>query len=183
MKKLAEKTGLPLVATQDIHYAKPEDADYHDILLAVQTGNKLSDDDRLTLKIDDFSMRSPEEMTEFFKDVPEAIENTVKIAERCNVSIKLGGIMLPNFPLPENETSAINYLKSFSPKDFPEDFPKTAKKQKSVWNTNSASLKKWGLPITSLLSKTSSIGQKTGTSSWVRAEARPPEAWFHMFWE
>jgi DNA polymerase-3 subunit alpha len=130
MKKLAKKMGLPLVATQDIHYAKPEDAEYHDILLAVQTGNKLSDDDRLTLKIDDFSMRSPEEMTEFFKDVPEAVENTVKIAERCNVSIKLGGIMLPNFPLPENETSAIDYLKKLLVERFPERFPKDDEKAK-----------------------------------------------------
>ena len=92
--ELSKKTGIPLVATQDIHYAKSEDAEYHDILLAVQTGNKLTDDDRLTLKADDFSMRSPEQMIEFFKDLPEAVENTVKIAERCDIELNLNQILL-----------------------------------------------------------------------------------------
>jgi DNA polymerase-3 subunit alpha len=109
--KLSQKTGIPLVATQDIHYLKSEDADYHDILLAVQTGNKIDDVDRLTLKADDFSMRSQEEMMEFFKDLPEAIENTVKIAERCNVTLPLNQILLPAFPLPEGEISADDYLR------------------------------------------------------------------------
>lgn len=111
MVDLSKKTGIPLVATQDIHYLKPEDAEYHDILLAVQTGNKLSDDDRLTLSADDFSMRSPEQMSEFFKELPEAVENTVKIAERCTVNLTLNQIILPNFNLPDGETSAISYLK------------------------------------------------------------------------
>ena len=103
--ELSEKTGIPLVATQDIHYAKSEDAEYHDILLAVQTGNKLTDDDRLTLKADDFSMRSPEQMIEFFKDLPEAVENTVKIAERCDVELKLNQILLPSFSTPDGLTA------------------------------------------------------------------------------
>jgi DNA polymerase-3 subunit alpha len=111
LKKLSEKTGIPLVATQDIHYVKSEDAEYHDILLAVQTGNKTNDDDRLTMKADDFSMRSQEQMAEFFQDLPEAIENTVKIADRCNVTLTLNQILLPNFSLPPEETSAIDYLK------------------------------------------------------------------------
>lgn len=102
--KLSKETNIPLVATQDIHYAKPEDAEYHDVLLAVQTGNRLSDDDRLTLKADDFSMTSPEEMEEKFKDMPEAIQNTAVIAERCNVILELGKIHLPHFPKPEGKT-------------------------------------------------------------------------------
>ncbi|MDO8430248.1 MAG: DNA polymerase III subunit alpha [bacterium] len=105
LKRLSSETGIPLVATQDIHYVKKEDAEYHDILLAVQTGNKLSDKDRLTLKDDDFSMRSPEEMAEFFKDVPEALENTAKISEACNFELELGKTQLPEFTLPENETA------------------------------------------------------------------------------
>ena len=122
MKKLSAETGIPLVATQDIHYLKKEDAQYHDILLAVQTGNKLSDDDRLTLKIDDFSMRSPEEMIEFFKDAPEAIENTVKIAERCNVNLTLGKTLLPSFPIEEN-ISANQCLEKLISEKFPKRFP------------------------------------------------------------
>jgi len=122
LKKLSQKLNIPLVATQDIHYLKSEDADYHDILLAVQTGNKVSDDDRLTLKADDFSMRSQEEMIEFFKDLPEAIENTVKIAERCNVNLNLNQILLPHFPLPEGETSADNYLEKLVMEKLPKRF-------------------------------------------------------------
>lgn len=105
IRKLYEKTKIPIVATQDIHYLKAEDAQYHDILLAVQTGNKLSDDDRLTLKADDFSMRSPEQMAEAFKDLPEVIENTVKIAERCDVKLALNQILLPSFPLEDGMTA------------------------------------------------------------------------------
>ncbi len=111
LKELAKKTNCPLVATQDIHYAKPEDAEYHDILVAVQTGTTLNDDDRLTLKIDDFSMRSPELMAEFFADTPEAIENTVKIAERCNVNIPLYQTLLPSFPIEDKNSNADEYLR------------------------------------------------------------------------
>ena len=108
--RISKETGIPLIATQDIHYLKKEDAEYHDILLAVQTGNKLSDKDRLTLKEDDFSMRSPEEMRELFKEHPEAVENTIRIAERCNLTLKLGETRLPAFQVPGNETSK-SYLR------------------------------------------------------------------------
>lgn len=107
---LAKKTNTPLVATQDIHYIYPEDAYYHDILLAVQTGSRIDEEERLTLKHDDFSMLSSEKMFEFFKDIPEAIENTYKIAQRCNIEIELGKIKLPYFPKPEGKT-ANEYLK------------------------------------------------------------------------
>lgn len=110
IKELGKKTNTPIVATQDIHYLRKEDAQYHDILLAVQTGNKLSDGDRLTLKNDDFSMTSAEEMAERFADVPEAVKNTALIAKRCNVELTLGKNILPHFPLPEGET-ANSYLR------------------------------------------------------------------------
>ena len=127
MVKLSQMTGAPLVATQDIHYARSEDAEYHDILLAVQTGARLDDDDRLSLRADDFSMRSPEQMIEFFKDYPEAIENTVKIAERCNVELKLYQNILPEFPLPEEETSD-SYLEKLVMEKFPNRYPKANEK-------------------------------------------------------
>ncbi len=108
--ELGRATNTPLVATQDIHYAKREDSEYHDILLAVQTGSKLTDDDRMTLKMDDFSMTSPEQMAETFREIPEAIENTVKIGEQCNVELELNKILLPNFPVPDERT-ADKYLR------------------------------------------------------------------------
>ena len=102
--RLSRETKIPLAATQDIHYLKKEDAEYHDVLVAVQTGSRLSDDDRLTLKADDFSMTSTEEMAARFEDAPDAVENTAKIAARCNVTLELGKIHLPHFPKPEGKT-------------------------------------------------------------------------------
>ncbi len=118
---LSKKLNVPLVATQDIHYAKSEDAEYHDILLAVQTGNKIDDDDRLTLRVDDFSMKSPDDMISAFKEFPEAVENTVKIAERCNVKLNLNQIRLPKFSIPEGETTT-SYLEKIVREKFGQKF-------------------------------------------------------------
>ncbi len=107
---LAKETGVPLVATQDTHYLRKSDSFFHDILLAVQTGNKITDDDRLSLRAGDFSMRSPDEMKELFADYPEAIENTVKIADTCNVELELGKTLIPKFKLPQGESN-FSYLR------------------------------------------------------------------------
>jgi len=103
--KIAKNTNTPLVATQDIHYLLEDDANAHDVLLAIQTNTKLDDEDRLTMKNDDFSMRSPENMMALFKDVPDAISNTVKIADMCNVELDLGTLQLPHFETPHGESS------------------------------------------------------------------------------
>jgi len=105
LKKIAKEMRIGLVATNDIHYVRHEDKDAHEVLLAVQTGKDFDDENRLSLKDFDLSMRSPEQMIEDFKDVPEAIENTVKIAEMCNVELELGKTILPKFEVPEGETS------------------------------------------------------------------------------
>lgn len=120
--KLSRDTGIPLVATQDSHYVKPEDAEYHDILVAVQTGSRLSDDDRLTLKSDDFSLSSPENMMERFKDVPEAVINAQEIADRCNVELELGKVLLPHFPKPDGK-SANEYLRDLIGERISKRFP------------------------------------------------------------
>lgn len=106
---LSKKTGIPLVATADLHYIRSEDAEYHDVLLAVQTGSQVSDTKRMSMMSDDFSMASPDAMANMFADVPEALENTVKIAERCNVQLELGTPLLPKFKTPNGET-ANDYL-------------------------------------------------------------------------
>ena len=111
--KLSAETGIPLVATQDSHYINAEDAPYHDVLLAVQTGNKLSDDDRMSMKEDDFSVLSPDAMAEKFASIPgglAAVERTAEIAARCNVQIELDKILLPDFPKPDGKT-ANGYLR------------------------------------------------------------------------
>lgn len=113
--KLAQELNIPFVATQDSHYTHTDDADAHDVLLAVQTGNKLDDSDRLTMKNDNFSLLSGKEMYEKFKTLGEeyaveAMENTNKIAKMCDLEIELGKIKLPNFPLPEGYESPFGYL-------------------------------------------------------------------------
>lgn len=97
---LAKKYNIPLVATNDVHYLKPEDAQAQDILMLINTGADPNDPERLSLREDDFSMRSPEQMIKDFEDLPQAIENTQKIAERCNFQFELGKIKLPKFEAP-----------------------------------------------------------------------------------
>ena len=126
--RLSAETGIPLVATQDSHYTRSEDAEYHDVLLAVQTGNQLSDDDRMTMKEDDFSILSPEAMEEKFAAVPggaEAVARAAEIAARCNVEIELGSVLLPDFPKPEGKT-ADAYLRELVAERLPERFPDEA---------------------------------------------------------
>ncbi|MEY4731556.1 MAG: hypothetical protein RL681_502 [Candidatus Parcubacteria bacterium] len=119
---LAKETGIPLIATQDIHYARPEDRDVHDVLLAVQTGSHLSDDDRLSMKEDDFSLTSSDDMESKFADVPEAVTNAVKIADRCNVTIELGKVKLPHFPKPDGKTATV-YLRELIDERIGDRFP------------------------------------------------------------
>ena len=102
--ELSKKTGVPLVATNDIHYLRKEDSEAQDVLMLINTGADVNDPERLSMTQDDFSMLSPEEMAEFFKDVPEAIENTQKIAEQCNFNFELGKTKLPHFPVPNGKT-------------------------------------------------------------------------------
>ncbi len=119
MKELSEKFNLPLVATQDSHYARVEDKNVHEILLAVQTGGKLDDTDRMSMKDYDLSLRSPEEMETIFAELPEAVTNTVAIAEKCAVDLELGKNKLPKYILPEGETSSFEYLKKLVQEKLP----------------------------------------------------------------
>lgn len=112
--KLSKEIGVPLVATNDSHYLKKEDAYNHEVLLCIQTGKRMSDPDRMKFKTDDFYVKSPEEMMEYFKDVPEAIENTVKIAEKCNVEFEFGHTILPNYDVPEEFENHYDYFKKLS---------------------------------------------------------------------
>ncbi|MCH7552306.1 DNA polymerase III subunit alpha, partial [Patescibacteria group bacterium] len=107
--ELSGKLEIPVVATADSHYLRPEDAEAQDILMLINTGSRPDDPERLTLAADDFSLKSTQEMTELFSDIPEAILNTQRIQEQCNFELKLGEIKLPVFPLPDG-TNADDYL-------------------------------------------------------------------------
>lgn len=112
---LSQKLGIPLVATNDNHYTKKDDAEAHEVLLCIQTQYTLLDTNRKLTMIDspDFYIKSGEEMEELFKDLPEALENTVKIAERCNIEIELGKWHMPVFEVPEGKTPA-DYLQELT---------------------------------------------------------------------
>ena len=103
--RLAKELGLGLVATNDIHYVKREDAEFQDVLMCIQMGKTIYDEDRMKMSTDEMFVKSEAEMLELFSYVPEAIENTQKIADMCNVDIEFGKLHLPKFELPEGYTS------------------------------------------------------------------------------
>lgn len=103
--KISQKYKIPLIATNDVHYIKPEDAEAQDVLMGIQTDKRLSDQDRLTMGKDDFSLRPIDQMIEDFKKTPEAITNTQKIVEKCNFEFELGKIHLPHFEVPNGQTA------------------------------------------------------------------------------
>lgn len=110
--RMSEETGIELICTNDVHYTYADDADAHDILLCIQTGKKVSDENRMRYTGGQYYLKSPEEMTELFKYAPQAVANTEKIAERCNVEIEFGVTKLPKFAVPQGYTSwtYLNYL-------------------------------------------------------------------------
>ena len=108
--ELSRKLNIPLVATNDSHYLRKEDAYNHEILLCIQTGKKITDEDRMKFETDELYIKSPEEMSNYFSEIPEAIENTVKIADKCNVTFEFGHTILPNYDVPEEFESHYDYL-------------------------------------------------------------------------
>ena len=108
--KMSKETGIELVATNDLHYTFAEDVEPHDILLCIQTGKKVADEDRMRYEGGQYYLKSPEEMERLFPYAREAIDNTEKIAKRCNVEIIFGEQKVPKFDVPEGYTST-SYLK------------------------------------------------------------------------
>ncbi len=130
--RLHDETGIDLVATNDAHYTYAEDVEPHDILLCLQTGKKLADENRLRYVGGQYYVKSEEEMRNLFAYAPEAIENTQKIADRCNVEIEFGVTKLPRFDVPEGYT-ALEYLTELCrdglKRHYPEDRLPEAEKQ------------------------------------------------------
>ncbi len=110
MRRLHEETGIPFAATNDVHYVRREDAKWHDILLCIQTGSRISDEKRMRFPNDEFYLKSPDEMKVLFSGFEGAFENTEKIAKRCNVEIEFGKLHLPEFQAPDGLTNS-EYLR------------------------------------------------------------------------
>jgi DNA polymerase III subunit alpha len=120
---LSDELGVPLVATQDAHYLKPEDADAQDVLLCLQTKSKKDDPSRLSMAGQDFSVPGPDEMAKRMKEYPRsALENTVAIAKKTSWSLTLGQNVLPHFDVPEGKTD-FSYLKELCESGIPKRYP------------------------------------------------------------
>lgn len=109
--QIARRLDIPIVATNDAHYLKRDDAYNHEVLLCIQTGKRMTDEDRMRFETDELYVKSPEEMSEYFKNFPDAIENTVKIAEKCNVEFEFGHTILPNYDVPPEYATHYDYFK------------------------------------------------------------------------
>ena len=103
--RMSQETGIELVCTNDVHYTYAEDAAAHDILLCIQTGKKVQDEDRMRYEAGQYYVKSPQEMADLFPYAPQALENTRKIADRCHVEIEFGVTKLPRYDVPEGYTS------------------------------------------------------------------------------
>jgi DNA polymerase-3 subunit alpha len=115
---LGARLGLPLVASNDVHYVRREDSFAHDVLLCVQTNSTLDATDRMRFPGDQFYLRTPEEMHALFAEVPSALQATLEIAERCNVELDIGRLRLPHFDVPEGHTIA-TYLRHLCEESLP----------------------------------------------------------------
>lgn len=109
--EIARKLGVGLVATNDCHYLTEDDYEFHEILLCIQTKKTIDDEDRMSFKTNEFYVKSPKQMSEVFKNIPEAIENTVKIADMCNVTFEFGHTILPEFKIDQDITH-LEYFKN-----------------------------------------------------------------------
>jgi DNA polymerase-3 subunit alpha len=122
LQQLSKRYDIPLVATNDVHYINKEDSENHDILLCIQTGTTVQEPNRLRFSGPDFYLKSPEEMARMFIDVPEALENTNRIAKRCQVSFDLEETHLPKFELPPGENSK-DYLRKLCLQGLQQKYP------------------------------------------------------------
>lgn len=127
VEAISKETQIPMVVTNDCHYLRQEDAEAHDALLCIQTGKFLSDKDRMRYGTDQMFFRSGDEMEKLFPDYPEAIANTVRIAERCNFELEMGDLKLPVFPIPKEHRNEDSFLKHLCDEGMKQRYEKPTK--------------------------------------------------------
>lgn len=120
--EIARKTGIPLVATNDVHYLERSDAFIQDVLLCIQTGKTVNEENRMRFPTPEFYFKSGEEMALLFKEIPEALQNTINIAEQCGIEFDFSHFYLPDYPLPPGE-SPESYLRRLVMEKLPERMP------------------------------------------------------------
>ncbi len=130
--EIGKKLGIPLVATNDCHYLRREDARAHEVLLCIQTGKTLNDSERMRFSSDEFYLKSAEEMKGLFPQYPEALKNTLKIAEQCNLELRFGDYHFPNFSPPDGKSLNL-YLDELSRKGLRDRLPDIQEPHDKYW--------------------------------------------------
>ena len=122
--RMSEETGIELVCTNDIHYTYKEDVEAHDVLLCIQTGKKITDEDRMRYEGGQYYVKSEEEMLQLFGYAKQAVQNTERIAKRCHVEIEFGNYKIPKYEVPEGYASAYEFLSHLCEQGFDEKYRK-----------------------------------------------------------
>ena len=120
--RMSQETGIGLVCTNDVHYTYADDVEAHDVLLCIQTGKKITDEDRMRYEGGQFYVKSEDEMRALFPYAKEAVDNTQKIADRCHVTIEFGNYKIPKYEVPEGYASAYEFLRALCDKGFEEKY-------------------------------------------------------------
>ncbi len=123
LKRISQETGIPLIATNDMHYVEQTEANAQDIMICIGTNKKKNESKRMSFGGPEFYMKSPEEMASIFHDTPEALSNTVKIAEMCNVEIALPGPILPDYKIPKEFEDPVSYLRHLTYEGLKDRYP------------------------------------------------------------
>jgi DNA polymerase-3 subunit alpha len=179
MIEFSRELGIPLVATKDVHYLRREDAKAQDLLLCIQTGKTVADTNRMSMMGYDCSMASTEDMAAAFADIPEVIENTAKVAERCNVSLDLGKNILPKFKVPDEKEENV-YLRELCLRGFDERYPDATSAMRERLDFELGVIAKMGF-ASYFFWRILLISPKAAVSPSVPAAAAPPGQWSRMF--
>ena len=144
LARLHRETGIPLVVTNDAHYLTREDSATQDVLLCIQTGRSVDDPGRMRFETQEFYIKSEEEMAALYPDFPEAVENTAKIAELCNVDFQFGVYHLPEFKLPEGESDGDAYFETLCRAGFRERYPQGSEEYEKQLEYEMAMIRRMG---------------------------------------
>ncbi|GAB6877428.1 DNA polymerase III subunit alpha [Thermaerobacter litoralis] len=143
--ELAKRFDVPVVATNDVHYLHRDDAAAHEVLLCIQTGKTLDDPGRMRFDGPEFYLKTPEEMAALFRDVPEALANTVRLAERCQLEFEFGRFLLPHYEVPEGHDAA-SYLRYLCETKLPERYPNAGSEVRDRLNHELEVITRMGYP-------------------------------------
>lgn len=177
--EVARKINAPLVATNDSHYVRRDDAASQEALLCINSGSTLLDPDRFKFDGDGYYIKSAQEMRDLWRDIPEACDNTLLIAEQCDVSFNTSANYMPKFPCPPGEDETSWFIKEVErglharyPQGIPDDVRAQAKFEINV-------ITQMGFPGTSLLWLTSLTGRRTTVFGWGQGVVQVLDRWQH----